>query len=202
MLRTKFAAQSPKQYDNPKEEPNGQQYLPETAEVQVLETLTAKPGPQLRQPSMDPDELPDQGAEDHNRQRNKQGIGKPVLTSWLSPCNHRCKKDSSRQKASGHPKNSELKMPSPGDVERDHRCKIDAEEVRDVGAIMLAGSAEKSLKEEKHCHYQKKPCAGTLRRSEGYVAWGTKRNSVSFTSMPTEKVPPPECRKQQANSAK
>src|SRR5271157_4298574 len=108
MLGTKFAAQSPKQYDDPKEEPNGQQYLPETAQIQVLETLTSKPGPQLRQPPVDPDELTDQAAKDHNRQRNKQDIGKPVLTSWLSTCNHRSKKDASREKAGGHPKNSEL----------------------------------------------------------------------------------------------
>ena len=156
MLRTKFAAQSAKQYDDPKEQANGQQYLPETAQVQVLETLTAKPDPQMRQPPVDPDELTDQAAEDHNRQRNKQGIGKPVLTSWLSTCNHRGKKDSSRQKASGDPKNSELKMPSPGNVEREYRCKVNAEEVGYVGAIMLACSAEESLKEKKHSHYQEK----------------------------------------------
>ena len=202
MLHTEFAAQSAKQYDDPKEKANGQQYLPETAQVQVLETLTAKPGPQMRQPPVDPDELTDQAAEDHNRQRNKQGIGKPVLTSWLSTCDHRGEKDSSCQKASGHPKNSELKMPSSGDVERDHPCKVNAEEVGYVGAIMLARSTEESLKEKKHSHYQKKPSASTLRWSERDLVWGTKRNSVSFTSMPTKKIPAPECGKQQANSAK
>ena len=78
---------------------------------------------------MDPDELTDQAAENHNGQRNKQGIGKPVLTSRLATGDHREQKDSSRQKASGHPKNSELKVPRAGDVKRDHLGKINSEEV-------------------------------------------------------------------------
>ena len=52
----------------------------------------------MRQPPVDPDELTDQAAEDHNRQRNKQGIGKPVLTSWLSTCDHRGEKNTAARK--------------------------------------------------------------------------------------------------------
>jgi hypothetical protein len=68
-------------------------------------------------------------AEDHKCQCNKQDIGQQMLTSWLSTRDHWNEKNSSRQKASGHPKNRKLNVPRAGDVERDHRCKVNAEEV-------------------------------------------------------------------------
>ena len=58
-----------------------------------------------------------------------KSIGKPVLTSWLSTGNHRGKKDASREKASGHPENSELKMPSRAMLNGRTVAKVNTEEV-------------------------------------------------------------------------
>ena len=78
------AAQAAEQNDNPEDKPYGEKNLPEAAEVEILESLVAEPGPASLNPAVDAGELSGQTAENDDRQGAQQAIGEPLLTAWLA----------------------------------------------------------------------------------------------------------------------
>ena len=60
MLAPQPSAHRPEQHRDPEEEADGEQYLPEASQVEVLEALVAEPGPKIAREAEDAEPLPDE----------------------------------------------------------------------------------------------------------------------------------------------
>src|SRR2546427_10776962 len=89
MVRAQPASQTAKQNEHPEDQTNRQQNLPEAAQIKILETLAAEPGPTPLNPAVNPGIFAGQTSENDDRQRDQEDIGKPVLSPGLSSRNHR-----------------------------------------------------------------------------------------------------------------
>ena len=77
------AAQAPPQHDDPEGQADGEQDLPEPAEVEVLEALHPEPRPEAAEPAVDPGQLAEQAAGDDDHQGAEQEVGEHVLAPGL-----------------------------------------------------------------------------------------------------------------------
>ena len=100
------------------------------------------------QPAVDAGVFTRQAAEYHERERAQQGASQPVLPAWFTAGNYRYEENACCQVRRGHPEDGELQVPGPGDVEGQYRSQIDAEEIRDVRAVMLGGAAQQALQQK------------------------------------------------------
>src|SRR5215468_7096535 len=97
-LAVEASADSTENKDDPEDQPDGKQHLPESAKVQIFKTLGPKPRPPLLNPAADSRVLACQAPKDHKSQSEEQSIRKPMLTFRLFAGDHRNEKNSRREK--------------------------------------------------------------------------------------------------------
>ncbi len=108
-------------------------------EVEIFEALISEPG--IVNQSLDSTELAQQAPKYDNRQCGQQAIGERPLSARLAPGDHGREKDSGGKVGSRHPKDGELQMPRPHNIERQQAAKVDTEEALQVCTIVFRSAA-------------------------------------------------------------
>jgi hypothetical protein len=140
------AAQDAPEHEHPDEEPGRQQHLPEPREVEVLEALQPEPvGRAVLEHAVDAEERSDQRSEDDDGERPEQGERELPLVLGLAPRDHRSEEDAGGDERHRHPEQGELHVPGPHQVVREHLRDVEAEEVVDLGPVVLRGCAHEGL---------------------------------------------------------
>ena len=92
-------------------------------------------------------------------------------------------------------------MPGAHQVERERRGQIDAEEVGDLGAIVLGGRTDDRLEHEQSGHHEEEPGACALGRRKRDVARRPEAQGRLLAAVPAKEVPASERAEEQADSS-
>ncbi len=197
----KAPAQDAPQHEDPHDEPDRQQHLPQPREVEVLEALQPEPvrcrvGEHAMHAEVGADERPEH---DH-RERAEQREGELALVARLAAGDHRRQEDPGRYERRRDPEDRELDMPGPHEVVREHRREVEAEEVGDLRAVVLRRRAGDRLQQEERRHDEEEPRRRPLRRRQRDVARLAEAERRLLAAVPPQaRAPPPERREQQAH---
>jgi hypothetical protein len=175
---------------HPDEQPQGEQDLPESTEVEVLPPLHPKGSERARQEPVDVEELPRHAAEDDEGEGPEQGVGEPVLPARLPPGDDRGEEDASGQERGRRPEDRQLHMPRAHQVVGQPAGQVEAEEARDVSAVVLARGTDHRLDEEEQTDDEEEVGAGPLRRGEQHVTRRAEGDGVGLPARPAQPVTP------------
>ena len=203
VLGRQAPAQNPPEHEDPHEQADRQQDLPQASEVEVLEPLKAEPvrGGVLEH-AVHAEVGADQRPEHDHGERAQQREGQLALVLGLAPGDHRRQEDAGRDERGGHPEQRELDVPGAQQVVREDLRQVEAEEVVDLGAVVLRRRADQGLQQEQRRHHEEEPRARALRGCEGDVARGAERERRLLAAVPSQPPPPaPEGAEQQPDAA-
>ena len=135
MLPGCSAAQPPAQdapeHEDPHEQADRQQHLPEPGEVEVLEALQPEPvRGRVLQHAVDAEVGADQRPEHDDGQRAEQREGELALVPGLAPGDHRRQEDPGGDERGRHPEQRELDVPGAHQVVGEDLRQVEAEEAR------------------------------------------------------------------------
>jgi hypothetical protein len=157
--------------------------------------------PNHDQALLDARQLAEKAAYDDDHECAEEGEREPVLTPRLAPRDHGGEEDPRSEVGSRHPEDGELQVPRAHAVVREPGGEVDAEEARDVGAVVLRGGADERLHEEEPRHREEEPCGRALRGRDLDVARCPERERLLLASVPAEEVPPAEGAEEEADAA-
>ena len=126
VLRAPAPAQSAEQHHHPEHQPDGQQDLPEPAEIEILESLAPNQLQPRSNPAVDPGIFAGQAAEHDDRQRAEQPVGKPAAGRAARGRRSSAQERSRGQKGSGNPEDRQLQVPGARHVEGQHAGQVEA----------------------------------------------------------------------------
>ena len=106
----------------------------------------------------------------------------------LAPGDHRRQEDAGGDERGRHPEDRQLHVPGAHQVVREDLREVDAEEARDVGAVVLRGGAEHALQQEQGAHDEEEPGRRALRGVQRNVAGRAEQRRL-LAPVPAE-VPP------------
>ena len=203
VLAAQPRAQHAPEHEHPDEQAGGEQHLPDPGQVEVLEAL--QPEPVRRgalEHAVDAEERADQGAEDDDRQRAEQRERELALMPRLAPGDHRREEDPGGHERRRDPEQRELHVPGAHQVVREDLREVEAEEARELGAVVLRGGADERLDQEQRGHHEEEPRARALRRRQRDVAGRAERQRGLLAPVPAEPpAPAAEGREQQPDPA-
>ena len=84
----------------------------------------------------------DEDGEDDDGQRSQQSVGQPALATGLATGDHGRQEDARGKVGSGHPEDRQLNVPGTGHVEGQESRQVEAEEVRELGTVVLCSTAK------------------------------------------------------------
>ena len=151
---------------------------------------------------MDPEERPDQRAEDDDGERAEQRERELALVARLAPRDHRRQEDPGGDERRRDPEQRELHVPGAHQVVGEDLREVDPEEARQLRPVVLGGGADERLDQEQRGHHEEEPRARPLGRRQGHVAGRAERQRGLLAPVPAEPpAPAPESREQQADPA-
>ena len=176
MLPRCSAAQPPAQHapehEDPDEQADRQQHLPEPGEVEVLEALQAEPVRRgVLEHAVDAEVGADQRAEDHDGERAEQREGELALMLGLAAGDHRRQEDAGGDERRRDPEQRELDVPGAHQVVREDLREVEAEEARRSRRGSAGEAAPTNVwMQEQRRHHEEEPRGGALRGRERDVA--------------------------------
>ena len=202
VLAAQPRAQDAPEHEDPDEQAGGQQHLVDPGEVEVLEALQPEPVRHgALEHAVDPEERPDQRAEDDDRERAEQRERELALVARLAAGDHRRQEDPGGDERRRDPEQRELHVPGAHQVVREDLREVEAEEARQLRPVVLGGGADERLDHEQRGHHEEEPRARALRRRQGHVAGCAERQRGLLAPVPAEPpAPAPERREQQRRS--
>ncbi len=137
------------------------------------------------------DGRPHQRADDDDEQRAEQPVRQPRLPLGFAAGDDRGEEDAGGEERRRGPQQRQLHVPGPRQVERQDLGQVEAEEVAQLGAIVLDGAAQQRLAEEEHGDDEEEPGRRLLRRGDRHLARLTERQRRGFGGVPADLAAPP-----------
>src|SRR5262245_31330361 len=130
------------QQTEPEDEANGEQYLPEAADLEEFPALVAEPEPGIAQPLKEPCPLAEQAADDDYEKSTEQQVNSAALPGRLPAAEQARDKQGTADISGGYPQDRELQMPGAQQVARQESRQIDAIETARIGSVMCNTTAD------------------------------------------------------------
>ena len=140
--------QRPIHQHEPEGETDREQNLPEPAQVQVLRALVAEPEPGLAQRAVDAQVLPEEAAEDDDRQGRQQHDDARSLPARFCAADERRQQEPAGDPRRGDPEDRQLQVPRARQVVREHARQVDAVEPAGLDPVVREHAAEERLRQE------------------------------------------------------
>jgi hypothetical protein len=162
-----------------------------SSEVEVLEALQSEPvRGRVGQHAVHAEVRADERPQHDDRERAEQRERQLRLMARLPPGDHRRQEDPGSDERRRHPEDRELDVPGPHEVVREDRGEVKAEEVGDLGAVVLRGRADERLKEKQRGHDEEEPRRRALGRRQRDVTGRAEAQRRLLATVPAQPPTP------------
>ena len=186
--------------DDPEEQTDREQQLPEASEVEILRALVAEPEPEIAEPIVDAEALADEATADDDGKRAEQRERAETLHRWFLTADEWCEEETTRDPRGGDPENGELEMPGAKQVVRQPAREIETVEAPGRRDNALARHRRASAAEEHDHDREVEPHRLLARRRLPTDQPAVLCMAGSFVPFPPEIVELAECKQDRAEA--